>query len=243
MNLSVVLPALFFALIFWSLLAYLFYKGEIVDYDLEQDQDIVMRKALGLMDAAELAERQNSTPPLTAIDVFVPKPLEIENDEVRKSTIDWVESRLDDDTTDSIIRFWGPADKNATESQRAVGMIIQGLSKPERAAKAASMIKIVKAPDYLFMCDMTMHTTASGQKAFVNKTRAGFSDIFMELSGGESYRIAAAWKDWLDAGAKSKISFDAGQQGKVDVELITIEDTVVRSSSRVAERTIGADGK
>jgi hypothetical protein len=144
-------------LLFWIWIWRVFKSGQVIDFDREQNEEIVRRKELGLMDAAELADSQISGHPLASIDVFVPLPLEISNKKVLRSTVSWVNQQLANQGVGESpqIRFWTPKSHNAEHSSRAVQMILENL---ENRSGVENVIKLVSAPDYIFMCDMTLHT-------------------------------------------------------------------------------------
>jgi hypothetical protein len=209
-------------------------NGEVIDHDLEQNLDIAFKKHLGLMDAAELAQRQNSDPPLTAIDVFVPAPLEISDSKVLNSTIEWVTQRIGNTGQASEIRFWTPSSQKAKVSKQVARMILEHLDNP---GEAKSIIKLISAPDCLFICDMTLHTSPRpvGPVAFVNRRHSGVSEIFMQLSPGESSQIAAAWREWRIKGAHEKISIDVHDES-IELSHIVVPESAVLESTAVSKR-------
>jgi hypothetical protein len=224
-----------FALVFFPFWLYFLHQvsrnGEVVDHDLEQNLDIVFKKHLGLMDATELAQRQNSDPPLTSIDVFVPFPLEISDSKVLTSTVAWVNKQIISSApSTSQIRFWTPNSQQAASSKQAVRMILEKLTNK---SGVEAIIKLVSAPDCLFVCDMTLHTSPAptGPVAFVNRRSSGVSEIFMQLSPGESSKIAAIWQEWRAKGTSRKESINVGGM-EIEIDHVIVPDSVISSSNR-----------
>lgn len=156
------------------------------------DLNIFLRDKRNLMDPSQLAKEQLAA---QQIYVIAPKPLETINEEVFKSTVEWLQRHIDDNMARMI--FWTAA---SDEDDPPLVTIVQRLLPIlNNDLRVLQRIECVQAPDKFFLIDYTIWRYSDGKtRAFVNERQDGVTARLFEISEQSAQELISKLDLWLN---------------------------------------------
>jgi hypothetical protein len=191
-----------------------------IDASLDQARDIelLLSNSLNLMDPKQLAESQVEQDGPFQICVFAPDPLENHNENVYHSTLEWVRRHIDEIDDDwkptrpgelsnsPRLQFWCRISDKTPGALRIIKRLHSDLSGDDRIFK---MFECVKAPDHLFLFDLTVHFFRDrSRKAFQNMRENGVTAVLLQMSAWDRDHTIEKLGEWLRHAEETELLLD-----------------------------------